>query len=708
MTQAILRPGETCWRLEKADRAAVLIDAAAYFGALRRSLLKARHSIVIIGWDIDSRTPLVGPDGKAEDDGAAALGAFLSELVARRPELRINLLLWDYSIVYAMEREAFPSISLDWTTPDQIQVCLDDELPLGASHHQKLVVVDDAVAFCGGLDLTIRRWDTPDHTIGNPRRVDPAGEPYRPFHDMQMLVDGDAAAALGDLARDRWRAAACERLPAKAGDSDPWPDGVVPDFTSAKVGVARTLPQFDRRAPVHEVLELYLQAIDAAETAIYIENQFLTNLAVANRLAQRLAERPELEVLLVGPNVHQSWLEENSMNAGRVRFMQRLAEAKVADRVRLVYPAIPDDPTGEGVMVHAKTMIVDDRLLRIGSSNLNNRSMATDTECDLAIEASNGQERETIAGIRNGLLAEHLASDADSVADAILQRGSLLRAVEALSNGPRRLDPIRLPNPGNDTEVAEAVSAVADPEQPIDLSGVVGDRFGGSEAKRRLGRLAGLGLTLAALLAIVLLWAFTPLSALTRTEEMLALLVGIRDDAWMSVAVPAGFVLGGLVGFPITALIAGTGLMFDPLPALAYAITGTLLSAMSTYLVGHLTGRTLLRRLLKTRLNRISRSVARRGVLSVVLLRMVPVAPFTVINVVAGASHVRFVDYMLGTAIGMGPGLVVVVLFGRQLGAFIGDPTPMRIAVLVAAAAAWLGLALALQALANRLRRDDG
>ena len=87
---------------------------------------------------------------------------------------------------------------------------------------------------------------------------------------------------------------------------------------------------------------------------------------------------------------------------------------------------------------------------------------------------------------------------------------------------------------------------------------------------------------------------------------------------------------------------------------------------------------------------------------------MVPVAPFTLINMVAGASHIRFVDYLLGTALGMGPGLVVLVLFGRQLGEAIADPGLTEVALLVAAAAAWLGLSFALQALATRLRSDDG
>src|SRR3546814_16316623 len=108
---------------------------------------------------------------------------------------------------------------------------------------------------------------------------------------------------------------------------------------------------------------------------------------------------------MVAPNVHHTWLEERAMNAGRRRFMDRLAAAGVADRVKLVSPVVPDDTSGEGVMVHAKVMIVDDRLLRVGSANLKHRSMGTDTECDLAPAASDATERQAIVHLCHRLLA---------------------------------------------------------------------------------------------------------------------------------------------------------------------------------------------------------------------------------------------------------------------------------------------------------------
>src|SRR5215213_808572 len=238
----IFQPGRNVWRVEQANRASILIDAGPYFGAVRASLLQARRSVFIIGWDLDSRTRLVGEDCEPHDGWPATLREFLVRLVEERPELNVYLLTWDFAVLYALEREPFPSLKLGWNTPSRIHFRLDSELPVGASHHQKIIVIDDALAFSGGLDLTIRRWDTCQHILDDPNRCDPAGQPYRPFHDVQMMVDGDAARALGELARERWVRADGNQIPLAPDNPAPWPPDIQPDFTQTKIAVARTLP----------------------------------------------------------------------------------------------------------------------------------------------------------------------------------------------------------------------------------------------------------------------------------------------------------------------------------------------------------------------------------------------------------------------------------------------------------------------------------
>lgn len=700
---AILEEGSTCWRLAKAGRARVLIDGADYFLALRRALLKAERRVFIVGWDIDSRTPLAGPKGETGDDLPITLGEFLTELVKRKPELKIHLLLWDYSMLYALERESLPEIKLNWSTPPEISVCLDDVLPIGACHHQKIVVVDDALAFSGGLDLTIRRWDTSDHALQNDARSDPNGASYRPFHDIQMMVDGEAALALAELVRQRWQRAACERLPAPEPLGDRWPEGFEPDFTDTRVGIARTLPRHDDQEEVREVEKLFKRSIAAAERHLYIENQFLTTESLCGALIERLQDNPDLEVLVVAPNVHQSWLEEQSMNAGRRRFIDRLAEAGVGDRLKLVYPAVPDDETGQGVMVHAKVTIVDDRLLRIGSANLNNRSMGTDSECDLAVEAANDGERAAIAGLRHRLLGEHLHRDPEEIAEMIEEEGSLFAVVERCAEGARCLKPIDLSDAPAD-ELSRTVGQIADPERPIETPEFVGDMFGAENSTQQVSRVAKLVAVALIILGLVALWRFTPLSELTDPATLKATLESLGGGIWLPLVIGAAYLLGGLIVFPITVLIAVTGLIFPPLTAFGYALAFSMASAVLTYVIGQRAGAQPLRNLLGTRVNRVSRALAKRGVLSVAALRMLPVAPFTFVNLAAGASHVKFADYLGGTLLGMAPGILVITLLGNQLGRVLTDPDPLDLALLALFVVAWLATSLGLQALASRLR----
>lgn len=696
---------ENCWDIACADRAAVLVDGADYFSALRSALQAAQHSVFIIGWDIDSRVELPGEDGAPDDGLPLELGPFLSALVKQRPELTIHLLLWDYSVIYALEREPVPSLNLDWKTPPQIKVCLDDILPLGGSHHQKIVVIDDAVAFCGGIDLTIRRWDTSAHKPDDERRRDPNGENYAPFHDLQMCVDGDCAAKLGELVRMRWHAAACHAVSAVPPQQrgDPWPKGLAPDFTDAEIAIARTIPAMGSEPGVREIESLYLTMIGKAEQFIYIENQFLTSDIVANCLAKRLKQKPQLEVLFVSPQDHPGWLESHSMKAGRIRFMQTLEDAGVADRVRLTYPALgaPDQETA--VMVHAKVTIIDDRCLRLGSANLNNRSMGMDTECDLAIEAEEDNEdgRRQITAMRNRLLAEHLGVAENKVEATFTETGTLFATVDALNSDERRLQQFR--DSGKyDGPVVQTVSQLADPERPIEAKLYVGDMFGGQPPKAIFGKLTALFLLVGLLASLALVWRYTPLGNFADPEQLKPWLAKIADNEWAVLIVPLLYVAGALVIFPVTVLIAATALLFDPLLAFGVACAGALAAASVTYGIGALCGKQFLRDLMGQRINRVSRALAKQGVLSVMAIRLVPIAPFSIINLVAGVSHIGFVPYLLGTILGMVPGIIIFTALGHRLRQMITDPSTGDVAILIGIIIAWIAMSVGLQAVIKR------
>lgn len=464
--QPILRPGETCWRIEPARRFAVIVDANDYFAAAKTAMRKARHTIYLIGWDFDLRIQL-DPDGD-DDNLPDQLGRFLRALIRRRPRLRAFVLKWDYAMLWTLGREIIPMLLADWWRPDRIHFRLDSAHPAAAAHHQKIIVIDDALAFCGGIDMTNDRWDTRAHRPDDPCRVRPNGTPYGPWHDTTAVVDGRAARALGELARERWRHATGERLPAPESPADLWPDDIQPTLRDVDIAIARTAPAYQGRRQIVEIERLCLEAIAAARAAIYIESQYFASAKVCDALAARLREPDGPEVVVVNPLVAEGWLEEKAMGAARSAALRRIHAADRYDRFRIYYPV---NDAGDPIYVHAKVMTIDDRLLRIGSSNINNRSMGFDTECDLAVEAAPGtpdddQVRAAVIDVRNGLLAEHLGVAPDAFADALQQQGSLVGAIEML----RRRDGRTLRElEWNENSAAEdflVETALLDPERP--------------------------------------------------------------------------------------------------------------------------------------------------------------------------------------------------------------------------------------------------
>ena len=351
-----------------------------------------------------------------------------------------------------------------------------------------------------------------------PRRVDLAGVPYAPFHDVQAMVDGKAAAALAELARVRWAHGACERAPPIRPIGDPWPQSITPDLTDIDVGIARTSPALDDESEIREVEALFFDMVDRAERCLYIENQYLTSKRFAEHLAQRMAERPELEAVLVTPKHAHSWLEEQTMQAGLGRFMQVFADQGVSERIRFLYPKVSDNGRSIDTMVHSKVMIVDDRVLRVGSANLNNRSFGVDTECDLAFEATSENHRQQILGVRDRLVGHFCGVSESEVAAAIAQNGSLIKAVEALAQNGHSLAPIVLDHaaPGQVTALEE----LGDPERPIAAPEFAKSFVGERPPARRLRRFAKV---IAAGLFVVLLmlaWRLTPLAALTNPHTI--------------------------------------------------------------------------------------------------------------------------------------------------------------------------------------------
>jgi len=460
----IVEVPRNAFAVARADQSALLIDACVYYQTVYRALEQARHYAVLSGWQFDSGVPLLR--GKDADTATrpVTLLKFLNALCEERPELTIYLLAWDFSVAYLSEREWMQSLKFDYLTNPRVRFEWDEHPVAGASHHQKFVVVDGAVGFLGGIDICDARWDECDHREHNPQRVNLAGEPCKPYHDVQAALTGDAVRPLVDVFVGRWQRATGDRLylsPASPEaqsrfDLSRLSNGHAQPIGCSRVAFSRT--QQDPRAKpteIEEIRTLISDALQAAEQLIYAETQYLTSRSIAATLIERLRNDslPKLEIVLCMPHGADSPKEKLALGDTQEAILHALRETarETGHELRLLYSATCTEGGGEiPTFIHAKLLIVDDRLLMVGSPNLTERSMGLDTEIAVTWYCSGEPEdqatRDCVRNIRTRLLAEHagvedkefeLESGLCAKIDALIASGhSRLRHRAIQSSGP--------------------------------------------------------------------------------------------------------------------------------------------------------------------------------------------------------------------------------------------------------------------------------
>ncbi len=690
---AILQPGKNCWRVERARALYCIQDAADYFRLVRRAMLGARDTVFIVGWDLASTIDL--EPGAEDTDAPTRLDELITFVTRRRPELRCYILTWDYGSVYTLEREPLTRWRLRWRTSRRVRFGFDDHHPIGASHHQKIVVVDDELGFCGSIDLTGHRWDTTAHRLEEPARKTALGRAYDPYHEVQLMVSGTAAQTLGVLARDRWRALGDERMPAVRIPGDRlWPSDVVPDLTDVDVAIARTVPPSGDQPAIRECEALFRDSIALAKRTIYIENQYFTDDRLAGVLAKRLEEPDGPEVVVVAPKECAGWLERQSMGSFRDAAFGQLTAADRHGRLRLVYPSASrakDVPT----FIHSKVMIVDDELVRVGSANFARRSMGMDTECDLAVEAAGDPRvRAGIRRIRDRLLAEHLGMEAAAVSAALDGAGPLCALIDSQQASDRTLTPIE---PVHDQPAApsETLRATLDPGEPIGFGATLEQLVPavdvtGGRSPLRLWILPAIAL----LAAVVSTSAINARPEFQIVHETLAGTSSLPSALWIGTSV---FLIGGLLLVPLELLIIAAAVAFGGLRGGMVAAIGSLALALVGYLAGRAIGADGVARWTSRRSYRSVRQIGARGIMGVIVLRLSSVASTGAIHLLCGAGRVPFLTFMAGTVIGVVPAVVALSILGELLRNALLNSSIANGLVTIAAAVGLLVLASALR-----------
>jgi phosphatidylserine/phosphatidylglycerophosphate/cardiolipin synthase-like enzyme len=358
----------------------ILVDGSAALPRIAGELREARSHVHLTGWYF---TPGIALEREGR---LTVLRNLLAELAER---IDVRVLVWAGAPLplFRPSRGEVRKMQRQLTAHTRIQCALDaKERPLHC-HHEKTIVIDDNVAFVGGIDLTSEagdRYDSPDH---------PARGAVG-WHDASARIQGPAVQDVADHFRLRWREVTGALLPPAA---PPESAGDV------RLQIVRTVPErVYTGLPRGDfgILESYVRALRSAERLVYLENQFLWSPEIAAILIDKLRRPPDpaFRVLLVLPAKPNSGgddtrgvlgeLIEADHDAGRL-----LACTLYARSGNLFDP----------IYVHAKIGIVDDRWLTIGSANLNEHSLFNDTEMNVVTHD------ETIArDTRLRLWSEHL------------------------------------------------------------------------------------------------------------------------------------------------------------------------------------------------------------------------------------------------------------------------------------------------------------
>lgn len=461
------------WRYAHADRASVVIDAADYFEHMQNAMLSAKHRVFLIGWDFDTRIHLTRGrrwwQRPYRSKYPSRLGSFVSWLVRHRKQLDVRILKWSLSYLQFLLRGSMTLDLIRWARHKRISFKFDTAHPVGCTHHQKIAVLDNRLAVCGGIDMTEKRWDTREHLSEDPQRTDVRGRPCGPWHDATMMMEGEVAAALADLGQERWeRAGGGDLPPIQPAEGSLWPEGLAVQFENVEIGIARTRAAYDGCSAVREIEALHLDHLRRAKRFVYAESQYFASRAIGEAILARLQEPDPPEIVIVHPEHAEGWLEQQAMDHARAALVRTIEAGDPKQRFSLWMPR-----QGEtAIYVHAKLMIIDDEILRIGSANLNNRSMGLDSECDVFLDSTrpaNHHARAAIAALRRSLLAEHLGVDEGSVGPLLESRGSMRAAIEAAQQSHGRHLKRYRPPALNGLEKKLAESELLDPERSGDM-----------------------------------------------------------------------------------------------------------------------------------------------------------------------------------------------------------------------------------------------
>ena len=439
----LLVPGITCGALVAPDRSGALVDGRDFYRAFYEACCEAERTILMAGWQFSCTVELMRGDDAKCCKYPTTLIELLVALCEERPDLNVYMLPWDSSAVFAFEREPLQRLKLRLKGHKRIHWKMDNMHPAGASHHQKMFIIDRSIGILGGMDVCRSRWDDRTHEaeqICRERRTR-----CKPYHDVNAFVTGEAVDTLRGWFAKRWEIATGDKLelpdhPRKTIDVKSSFDIAAPH-----VALSRTWPKMEKDGmpELTELLRLHQRAIGQAKKVIYIENQYFSSYEIERSLEGRMRQGgPPLEIVMVLPKASAGLKERISIGVYQQQILERLTKVakETGHHLGVYYQAganAADQKKEPPVFIHSKVLAVDDRFFLVSSANLSNRSMGFDTELGIAWESP--VPSDSLRNARLELLAEHCGMERDEAEARFAAPFQLVKKLDEVAEAKRHL-----------------------------------------------------------------------------------------------------------------------------------------------------------------------------------------------------------------------------------------------------------------------------
>ena len=646
-----------------------------YFSVLAESLPRAKKQILIVGWSFDDRVVMNRGNGHPHP----SIGDLLLEHAASHPEILIQLRIWDAPPVFGADQYLSQSFHKKALATENLDLQFIPSDSTFAARHEKYVLIDSAIAFLGGIDVTHDRWDSADHQADKPERTNPDEDSYIPYHDVQVAMSGPIVGALWNVALED---GLVEQIPQTTHAL--WPSGLPVDARDATISLARTRLDPDTEKPsVTEISDSYLELIQQAKKRIYIENQYFSSTAVTDAIVERIHDEAGPEIIIIMAKELPEAFGRMTMGANSSMQLSRLLKEDTHEKVAFYSRVSSDDPDAT-VKIHSKLMIVDSRFISLGSANISRRSFGMDSELNVIIDAEQCDNTRLAQELETRLCAQHCGLSTEEwtqlahAHDGSVSAALKTRAVDwpGLTAGKQSLNLSMIP-----PDLLEALDMGKPPVAESTLQGHFRSNPGGISKRMKQAFLVVLVLGLIAGAAVFFARANVDIEvileevrAIHRARPVLgsALTIGsfwLSMTVFVSILVPVVF-FAALHGPPLGILFSVIGLLSGA--AIYYRLGLLVFDAVWIDKFKAV-------RSAKEQLERIKPY----GVWAVAISRMVPSGPFAIVNFATGMLGFTFRQFLFGSLIGLIPGIIAFSIFGEIIQNVFTDPGWVNFGLLV-------------------------